>query len=101
MHVYKKMMSEMIFIQFILMMLAFFVVKYCAYVATEEIGMPRWLNFKPFNCNKCLSTWTLAGVYTVLGLSFDWYYLMIGGIILAILNGIAMEIDQRNKTIKI
>jgi cell shape-determining protein MreD len=94
-------MSEMIFIQFILMMLAFFIVKYCAYVATEEIGMPRWLNFKPFNCNKCLSTWTLAGVYTVLGLSFDWYYLMIGGIILAILNGIAMEIDQRNKTIKI
>jgi cell shape-determining protein MreD len=94
-------MSEMIFIQFVIMTLAFFVVKYCAYVATEEIGMPRWLNFKPFNCNKCLSTWTLAGVYTVLGLSFDWYYLMIGGIILAILNGIAMEIDQRNKTIKI
>lgn len=91
----------MIFIQFVLMTLAFFVVKYCTYVATEEIGMPRWLNFKPFNCNKCLSTWTLAGVYTVLGLSFDWYYLMIGGIILAILNGIAMEIDQRNKTIKI
>ena len=91
----------MIFIQFVLMTLAFFVVKYCAYVATEEIGMPRWLNFKPFNCNKCLSTWTLASVYTVLGLSFDWYYLMIGGIILAILNGIAMEIDQRNKTIKI
>lgn len=91
----------MIFIQFVLMMMAFFVVKYCAYVATEEIGMPRWLDFKPFNCNKCLSTWTLAGVYTVLGLSFDWYYLMIGGIILAILNGIAMEIDQRNKTIKI
>ena len=91
----------MIFIQFVLMTLAFFVVKYCAYVATEEIGMPRWLNFKPFNCNKCLSTWTLAGVYTVLGLSFDWYYLMIGGIILAILNGIAMEIDQRNHTIKV
>lgn len=91
----------MIFIQFVLMTIAFFVIKYCAYVATEEIGMPRWLNFKPFNCNKCLSTWTLAGVYTVLGLSFDWYYLMIGGIILAILNGIAMEIDQRNKTIKI
>lgn len=91
----------MIFIQFVLMMLAFFFVKYAAYVATEEIGMPRWLNFRPFNCNKCLSTWTLAGVYTVLGLSFDWYYLMIGGIILAILNGIAMEIDQRNKTIKI
>ena len=91
----------MIFIQFVLMMMAFFVVKYCAYVATEEIGMPRWLNFKPFNCNKCLSTWTLAGVYTVLGLSFDWYYLMIGGIILAILNGIAMEIDQRNHTIKV
>lgn len=83
------------------MTLVFFVVKYCAYVATEEIGMPRWLNFKPFNCNKCLSTWTLASVYTVLGLSFDWYYLMIGGIILAILNGIAMEINQRNKTIKI
>lgn len=91
----------MIFIQFILMMLAFFVVKYAAYVMTEEIGMPRWLNFRPWNCDKCLSTWSLVGVYTVLGLSFDWYYLMIGGIILAILNGIAMEINQRNKTIKI
>lgn len=91
----------MIFIQFVLMTLAFFVVKYCAYVATEEIGMPRWLDYQPFNCQKCLTTWTLIGVYTVLGLSLDWYYLMIGGIILAILNGIAMEIDQRNKTIKI
>ena len=91
----------MIFIQFVLMTLAFFVIKYCAYVATEEIGMPRWLDYQPFNCNKCLSTWSLVGVYTVLGLSLDWYYLMIGGIILAILNGIAMEINQRNKTIKI
>lgn len=91
----------MIFIQFVLMTLAFFVIKYCAYVATEEIGMPRWLDYQPFNCQKCLTTWTLIGVYTVLGLSLDWYYLMIGGIILAILNGIAMEINQRNKTIKI
>lgn len=91
----------MIFIQFVLMTLTFFVVKYGAYVLTEEIEMPRWLDYQPFNCNKCLSTWSLVGVYTVLGLSFDWYYLMIGGIILAILNGIAMEIDQRNKTIKI
>lgn len=91
----------MIFIQFVLMTLAFFVVKYAAYVMTEEIGMPRWLNFKPFNCNRCFSTWSLVGVYTVLGLSFDWYYLMIGGIVLAILNGIAMYIDQKDKTIKI
>lgn len=91
----------MIFIQFVLMMLAFLTVKYGAYVMTEEIGMPRWLNYRPFNCQMCLSTWSLIGVYVVLGLSFDWYYLMIGGIILAILNAIAMYIDQKNKTVKI
>ena len=94
-------MNEMVFIQFILMMMAFFMVKYAAYVMTEEIGMPRWLDYQPWNCDKCLSTWSLIGVYTVLGLSFDWYYLMIGGIVLAVLNGIAMWYHQKTHTIKI
>ncbi|WP_295590189.1 hypothetical protein [uncultured Methanobrevibacter sp.] len=41
------------------------------------------------------------GISLVIGLSFDWYYFMFSGIILAILTAIAMHIDQKNKTIKV
>lgn len=100
MYVYKK-MSEMIFIQFVLMILAFFTIKYGAYVMTEEVGMPRWLNYQPWICDLCLTFWSLIFTYTILGLSFGWYYLMVGGIILAVLNAVAMKIHQRNNTIKL
>lgn len=88
-------------IQFIVIIIIFLIVSYGAYYITEVKGLPIWLQYKPFECRKCLTFWSLIGIYIALGLSFSCLYLMIGGCILAILNAIAMHIDQRNKTIKL
>ena len=88
-------------IQFIVVIIIFLIVSYGAYYITEVKGLPIWLQYKPFECRKCLTFWSLIGIYIALGLSFSCLYLMIGGCILAILNAIAMHIDQRNKTIKL
>jgi hypothetical protein len=90
-----------ILLQFILIIAIFLPVRWFAWKFTEEWGVPDWLQYKPWVCNLCLTFWSLMGVYIALGLSFSCLYLMIGGCILAVLNAIAMYIDQRNKTIKI
>lgn len=87
--------------EFIAVVIIFLIVSYGAYYITEVKGLPIWLQYKPFECRMCLTFWSLMGVYIALGLSFSCLYLMIGGCILAILNAVAMYIDQRNKTIKL
>lgn len=87
--------------EFILLLLIFLSVNYGAYWLTEVRGLPEWLQYKPFNCRLCLTFWSLMGIYIALGLSFSCLVILIGGCILAILNAIAMYIDQRNKTIKL
>lgn len=90
-----------ILLQIILILAVFIPVRYAAWKITEEWGVPEWINYKPFNCRLCLTFWLLIGSYIALGLSFSCLYTMVGGIILAIMNALAMWIDQRNKTIKI
>ena len=90
-----------ILFEFIIMVMIFLIVSYGGYWLTEVKGLPKWLDYKPFICRLCLTFWTLIGVYIAIWLSFSCLYLGIGGILLAILNAIAMYIDQRNKTIKI
>lgn len=87
--------------EFMAVIIIFLIVSYGAYYITEVKGLPIWLQYKPFECRMCLTFWSLMGVYISLGLSFSCLYLMIGGCILAILNAVAMYIDQRNKTIKL
>lgn len=87
--------------QFIIILIIFLIVRYGAYVITEEMGLPRWLNYKPFNCQLCLTFWSLLSLYIAIWVSFSCLIVGIGGIILAILNAIAMWIDQKNKTIKL
>ena len=91
----------MILLQFILILAVFIPVRYIGWKITEEWGVPIWLDYKPFNCKLCLTFWLLIGVYVAIGLSFSCLYTMVGGIVLAIMNALAMWIDQRNKTIKI
>lgn len=90
-----------ILFEFIGMVMIFLLISYGGYWLTEVRGLPRWLEYKPFNCRICLTFWSLIGCYLAIGLSFSCLYLMIGGIILAILNAIAMLVNQKNKTIKI
>ena len=91
----------MILLQFVLIFFIFFIVKWLAWKITEEWGLPIWLRYKPWECNLCLTFWSLITIYTAIGLSFSCLYVMVGGIVLAIMNALAMWISQRDKTIKI
>ena len=88
-------------IQILALFAVFFAVSYAAYWITEVKGLPQWLQYKPFECRLCLTFWSLITIYTTIWLSFHCLYIGIGGIMLAILNALAMWIDQKNKTVKI
>ena len=88
-------------IEFIILFTIFFTVNYGAYWFTEVRGVPRWLEYKPFECRMCLTFWSLIAIYSAIWLSFACLIIGIGGILLASMNALAMYIDQRNKTIKI
>ena len=88
-------------IEFGLVLLIFLVISYGAYWITEKKGLPEWLQYKPFQCRLCLTFWSLVGVYSAIWVSFSCYIIGVVGILLAILNAIAMYIDQKNKTVKI
>lgn len=90
-----------IVLQILLILVIFLPIKYIAYYITEVKGLPQWLDYKPFNCKLCLTFWLLIASYLTIWLAFACLYTAIGGIILAILNALAMWIEQRNKTVKI
>ena len=69
----------------------FFTVSYLAYYITEERGLPR----------VCLTFWSLTTIYTSIWLSFQCLVIGMGGILLAIMNAIAMLIDQKQRTVSI
>jgi hypothetical protein len=87
--------------QVVLILALFIPIRWFTWKITEVWGLPEWLDYKPFNCKLCLTFWSLLAAYLSIGLIFQAYITLIGGIVLAILNAIAMWIDQRNKTIKI
>lgn len=88
-------------IEIFIIFLTFFVVRYISYKITNEIGLPKWLDYQPWICDTCLTFWTLITIYISIFLIIEAYVTLIGGISLAILNAIAMKVEQRNKTIKI
>lgn len=93
-----------ILLQFLLVGVIFSLVGYFTWWFTEDEDLghiPKFLDYKPFQCRLCLTFWLLVAVYVALGISFKLWVFLIFGIILAILNAIAMYINQRNKTIKI
>ena len=79
----------------------FFPVNYFAYYLTEERGLPKWLQYKPWICRLCLTFWSLVIIYLTLWLSLSCLYVGIGGILLASMNALAMWIHQKTHTIKI
>lgn len=87
--------------EFILIFVIFFLVKWLTWKITEEWGLPDWLQYKPWICNLCATFWSLIVIYTAIWLSFSCLVIGIGGIILAILNSIAMWLHQKNNTIKV
>ena len=88
-------------LQVILILAMFILIRWFAWKVTEVWGLPEWLQYKPWNCKLCLTLWSLLFSYLTVGLIFHLPITLYGGIALAILNALAMLIDQRNKTIKI
>lgn len=88
-------------LQIILILAMFILIRWFAWKVTEVWGLPEWLQYKPWNCKICLTFWSLLSTYLSIGLIFNLYITLIGGIALAIMNALAMWIDQKNKTIKI
>lgn len=88
-----------ILLQIVLIVAMFIPIRWLAWKITEEWGVPEMINYRPFNCKLCLTFWLLIGAYIAIWLSFSCLYTGIGGIILSVLNALAMWIDQKNKTI--
>lgn len=88
-------------LQVILIFAMFILIRWFAWKVTEVWGLPEWLQYKPWNCKLCLTLWSLLFSYLTVGLIFHLPITLYGGIALAILNALAMWIDQRNKTIRI
>ena len=88
-------------LQVILVLVIFFPTKYLTWKITESWGLPTWLNYKPWNCNLCLTFWSLLALFIACGLLCHlWITMAVGGLI-TVLNAIAMYIDQKNKTVVI
>lgn len=88
-------------LQLVLVLALFFPVKWLCWKITEEWGLPEWLRYKPWECKKCLTFWTLTAIYLSIGLIFQAYLTMGVGLMLTVLDTIAVIVDQKNKTIKI
>lgn len=88
-------------LQVILILAMFIPIRWFAWKVTEVWGLPEWLQYKPWNCKLCLTFWSLLFSYLTIGLIFSLPITLYGGIALAIMNALAMWIDQKNKTIKI
>ena len=86
-------------LQVILILAMFILIRWFAWKVTEVWGLPEWLQYKPWNCKLCLTFWSLIVSYLTVGLIFHLPITLYGGIELAILNALAMWIDQKNKTI--
>lgn len=88
-------------LQIILIFTIFILDRYVVDKWVNQKNYPKWLDYQPFNCSVCATFWSLMVIYLVIGLVFQFWWTMIGGMILAILNAIAMYTDQKNKTIYI
>ena len=88
-------------LQVILIIAMFIPIRWFAWKVTEVWGLPVWLQYKPWNCKLCFTFWSLLATYLSIGFIFNLYITLIGGIALAIMNALAMWIDQKNKTVKI
>lgn len=76
--------------------ISFFLINYIVYYVTDRRGLPDWLYYKPFICRTCLQLWVSLFFYINYYLIFNDLYILIVGILLTIMNTIALIIDERN-----
>lgn len=77
----------------------YFTLKYFNHLMIEKGKIPKFLDYRPFNCELCSTFWYSLGVFLTLGLTVDWVFLI--GVILAAMDAAAQKIEEKNKTIEI
>lgn len=93
----------LIILQLLLVLFIFFGIRIAAHYLIEEAEWypPKWLDYQPFNCEKCLTFWLLVGSYTAFWLLTGCTLTLVVGLAVTVLNAIAMHVEQKNKTVKI
>ena len=87
-------------VEILLMIIAFLFCNWIGWLFTEVYLLPKFLRYKPFSCRLCLTFWLTIFVAIAIVLTLGYNVTSIGLGILAILNALAMWIDQRNKTVE-
>lgn len=88
----------MTIIEILLIPILFLIVTAFTYWLTEYDNIPKWLHYKPFICNKCLTFWSLLGVGISLFL-LDFIITGVALIVLGVLNAIAKHEDEKENTV--
>lgn len=86
-------------LQVLFVIIIFFAVKCLSWNITDKWGLPQWLQYRPWECYKCLSFWSLAAIYLFCGLILHLWITMSVGMILTILDTIAYTYEIKRKTI--
>lgn len=82
-------------LQLILTIFIFFTIKYLIFKITEK-GLPAFINYQPYSCYKCCSFWVLLFIYINSIITLQLWYMGIIGIIITILDAVALHIDEMN-----
>lgn len=86
-------------VQIIIALISFLLIKYSIYWILENDKLPHFLNYKPYSCYLCCGFWAnLFYFSTMFIINNNWYILSIYGLILTILDTIALYIDEKNTT---
>ena len=93
----------LIILQLLSVLFIFFGIRIAAHYLIEEADgyPPKWLDYQPFNCEKCLTSWMLVGSYTAFWLLTSCTLTLVVGLALTALNAIAMHVDEKSKTISL
>lgn len=76
------------------LIILFFVVKWLAFLIVQNVKLPVYIDYKPYNCPTCLSFWLNLGLSVCLTLIIT--KLSVIYIIITLLDGVALLIDYRN-----
>lgn len=88
-------------VQTVMVIVIFVAVKYAAWKVTEENRVPQWLHYMPYICFKCLGFWSLTAIYIACGFLCDLWITMGVGVLLTLLDTIALHQHEKSHMIKI
>lgn len=85
-------------LQVIAALITFVLIAFFAWYVTEKRRLiPVFLEYKPFNCRKCLTFWLGEALFLSIGIIYHlWVFTTVGCLITA-LNAIAMHVDEKKR----